>query len=105
MNEAFVIDRDAHVQFLVSEMHEYQVAGLDAMATDGHAGAQLFLSGSRQLNPRAARGIYDQAAAVETAGRRAAKSIGLAEHRDRAVDHQRLTVQGRRRLAGVDRSG
>src|SRR5208282_974703 len=68
VNEAIGIERDAHVQFFVREMHEYEVPGLDGTATDGYPGAQLVLSGSRQADPRAVRGIHHQTAAVVCAG-------------------------------------
>ena len=94
MDEAFAADGDADVQFLVREMHEYQIARLELAARDRRSRMQLFVRGTRHPNARAARRIRDQAAAVEAAGRGTAKAIGLTEHGRCEIDHDGARAGG-----------
>ncbi len=53
MNESFVVDGDADVQFLVREMHEDQIALMHLAASDRLADAELLQRGARHGNIRA----------------------------------------------------
>ena len=95
MNEPVVVDCNPDVQILVRQMHEHQVARPQCAARDWRARVQLFVRGSRQSNAGAAHGVDHEPAAVESAGRRAAPAVWLAEHGTGAVDDPGPTVAGR----------
>jgi len=99
MNEAQMIERQAYVQFFVREMHEYEIAGLQAGARNGYAGLQLLRGRARHTNARRRGAVEHQAAAVESAWGSTAEAIGPAEHGDRVVHHQcaRIGRDGRLR--------
>ena len=99
MNEAFVVDGDADVQFLVREMHEHEIALTHFTARDGCARVQLFVCGTRHANAGAICRVHDQSAAVEPAGRVTAPSIRLPEHGLGAIDHDYPRIRGRERDA------
>ena len=97
MNEAFVADGDADVQFLVREMHEDKIALMHFAARDRRTRAQLFVRGTRYANAGAGRRIDDQPAAVEPARRVTAPSIRLPEHGLGAINDDFPWTRGRAR--------
>ena len=59
MDEAFAIDGDADVQFLVCEVHEDEITRLQFAASHRYSGSQLLLSGAGHGNAGAACRIHD----------------------------------------------
>ena len=86
MNKPLVVDCNPDVQILVGQMHKNQVARPQCAARDWRPRVHLFSRGSRQLKAGAAHGVYDEPAAVESAGRSAAPSVRLAKHGTGAID-------------------
>ena len=107
VNKPLGVDCNPDVQILVRQVHENQVARLQCAARDGRPRVHLFSRGSRQLKAGAAHGVYDEPAAVESAGRSAAPSVGLAQHGTGAIDDPGPAVGGRheRRRHGRVRRG
>jgi hypothetical protein len=95
MNKPLGVDCDPDVQILVRQMHKNQVARLQCAARDRRPRMHLFSRGSRQLKAGAAHGVYDEPAAVESAGRSAAPPVRLAKHGTGAIDDPGPTVGGR----------
>jgi hypothetical protein len=95
MYEPLVVDRDPDVQILVCQMQEHEVACPQCAARDRRPRVHLFARGSRQLKAGAAHGVYDQPAAVESAGRSAAPPVWLAKHGTGAIDDPGPAVGGR----------
>ena len=87
MNEAIGVDHDTHMQFLVGQVHEDEIAHLQLAARHRHSGAELFLGRARHANTGATGRIGHQSAAVEPAGRGAAVAILLADHGPGEIDH------------------
>ena len=81
MNEELIVERNGDMQFLAGKMHEDQIAGLQVRASlRATPNSQLLGGRARHANACVGGRIDHQAAAVESAGRRAAEPIGLAEH-------------------------
>lgn len=87
MHKELTIERNGHVQFLAGKMHEDKIAGLQFRSSHGHAELQLFRGRARHADSRVCGRVSHQAAAIESARRRTAEPIGLADHGCRAVDH------------------
>ena len=87
MDEVLIVDDDAHMQFLVREMHENEIAGTQFTSRYGGACAHLFVRGAWHMNAGAIRRVLYESAAVEAAGRGAAVSIGLAHHGQGETNH------------------
>jgi hypothetical protein len=107
VNEPLGVDCNPDVQILVRQVHKNQVARLQCTARDWRPGVHLFSRGSRQLKAGAAHGVYDEPAAVESAGRGATPPVRLAKHGTGAIDDPGPTVGGRhwRRRHGRARRG
>ena len=88
MDEQLTVDRDGHMQFLAGQMHEDKIAGLHVRAIDRCADPKLFRCRAWHADSGAERGVLDQTAAVEAAGRGAAKTIRLPDHGRRRGNHR-----------------